>query len=85
MREKASNWRTSAAARLAFFFIWMMSWNDGSVGLCALSRKSVAIMMADKHVVEVVRDAAGELADRFHLLLLIDAVLQRALRRVSSA
>ena len=25
----------------------MMSWNDGSVGLCAFSRKSVAIMMAD--------------------------------------
>ena len=25
----------------------MMSWNDGSVGLCAFSRKSFAIMMAE--------------------------------------
>ena len=33
-----------------------------------------------EHVVEVVRDAAGELADRLHLLLLVDAVLQVALR-----
>ena len=34
-----------------------------------------------EHVVEIVGDAAGELADQFHLLLLVDAVLQRALRR----
>ena len=47
LREKASSCRTSAAARLAFCLIWMMSWNEGSVGLCALSRKSVAIMMAE--------------------------------------
>ena len=33
-----------------------------------------------QHVVEVVRDAAGEPADRLHLLLLVDAVLQVALR-----
>ena len=32
-----------------------------------------------EHVVEVVRDAAGELADRLHLLLLGDLVLERAL------
>ena len=32
-----------------------------------------------QHVVEVVRDAAGELADRFHPSALIDLVLQRAL------
>ncbi len=31
-----------------------------------------------EHVVEVVRDAAGELADRLHLLRLVDLVLQRA-------
>src|SRR6516165_12576531 len=46
-REKASNWRTSVAARVAFCLICMMSWNDGSVGLCAFSRKSFAIMMAN--------------------------------------
>ena len=32
-----------------------------------------------EHVVEIVRDAAGELADRFHLLLLLHPVLERAL------
>ena len=32
-----------------------------------------------QHIVEVVRDAAGELADRLHLLLLRELVLQRAL------
>ena len=47
LRENASRCRTRLAARLAFCLICMMSWNDGSVGLCALSRKSVAIMMAD--------------------------------------
>ena len=31
-----------------------------------------------QHVVEVVRDAAGELADHVHLLRLVDLVLQRA-------
>ena len=46
-RENASSCRTSVAARVAFCLICMMSWNDGSVGLCAFSRKSFAIMMAD--------------------------------------
>src|SRR6478736_740024 len=36
------------AARLAFCLICMMSPNEGSVGLCACSRKSVAIMMAER-------------------------------------
>ena len=31
-----------------------------------------------QHIVEVVRDAAGELADHVHLLRLVDLVLQRA-------
>ena len=31
-----------------------------------------------QHVVEIVRDAAGELADHVHLLRLVDLVLQRA-------
>ena len=47
LREKASRCRTRLAARLAFCLICMMSPNDGSVGLWALSRKSVAIMMAE--------------------------------------
>ncbi len=33
-----------------------------------------------QHVVEVVRDAAGELPDRLHFLLLLHAIFQRALR-----
>ena len=36
-------------------------------------------MMAVEHVVEVVGDAAGELADRLHLLLLAHLLLQRPL------
>src|SRR5471032_2683806 len=70
LRENASSWRTSAAARLAFCLIWIMSWNDGSVGF----------MMADSTLLKS-WDAAGKLADRFHLLLLNDTVFQRALRR----
>ena len=46
LREKAKRWRTRPAARLAFWRICMMSWKDGSVGLWAFTRKSVAIMMA---------------------------------------
>ena len=34
-----------------------------------------------EQIVEVVRDVAGEPADRLHLLLLVDLVLQRALLR----
>src|SRR6185503_1295320 len=33
-----------------------------------------------EHVVKIVRDAAGKLADRFHFLLLLNAVLERTLR-----
>ena len=34
-----------------------------------------------EHIVEIVRDAAGQLADELHLLLLRDLVFQLALRR----
>src|SRR6516165_1630143 len=46
LREKANNCRTRLAARLAFCLICMMSPNDGSVGLCALRRKSVGFLIA---------------------------------------
>ena len=38
------------------------------------SRNSEALMMTVQHVVEVVRDAAGELADRLHLAGLVHVV-----------
>jgi hypothetical protein len=47
LRAKASSCCTTAPALVAVCLICMMSWNDGSVGLCAFSRKSVAIMMAE--------------------------------------
>ena len=56
-----------------------MSWKDGSVG-AVVGEQQVGI--ADdrgQDVVEVVGDAAGELADRLHLLALDEALLQRAL------
>ena len=78
-REKASSWRTRPAARLAFCLMFMMSWKDGSLGRWLASSRSEKPMMAVEHVVEVVGDAAGELADRFHLLLLAHLMLQRPL------
>ena len=80
-REKASSWRTRPAARLAFCLICMMSWKDGSVG-AVVGEQQVGI--ADdrgQDVVEVVRDAAGELADRLHLLALDEVLLQRCAAR----
>ena len=56
----------------------MMSEKDGSVGLCALKQEIGRHHDGRKHVVEVVRDAAGELTDGIHLLLLLDLVFERA-------
>ena len=78
-REKASNCRTSPAARLAFCLICMMSWKDGSVGLMVGEQQVGIADDRGQHVVEVVRDAAGELADRLHLLPLREILLQGAL------
>ena len=53
---------------------------EGRVGRAVIGEQEVGI--ADdrgQHVVEVVRDAAGELADRLHLLALREILLQRAL------
>ena len=80
LREKASSWRTSAAPRLAFCLICMMSWKRGIGRLVRVEQEIGRHHDGGEHVVEVVRDAAGELADRLHLLLLVDAVLQVALR-----
>ena len=85
LREKASSWRTRLAARLAFCLICMMSWNDGSVGRCALSRKSVAIMMAPSRLLKSWAMLPASRPIGLHLLLLVDLVLERALLRWSPA
>ena len=57
----------------------MMSWKDGSVGRWFAEQQ---VRVADdglEHVVEVVRDAACELADGLHLLGLGELLLQLAL------
>ena len=46
LREKASSWRTSEAARLAFCLMFMMSGKDGSDGRWLVSKRSDAMMMA---------------------------------------
>ena len=53
---------------------------EGRIGRPVVGEQQIGI--ADdrgQHVVEVVRDAAGELADRLHLLALREILLQRAL------
>ena len=53
---------------------------EGRIGGAVIAEQQVGI--ADdrgQHIVEVVGDAAGELADRLHLLALDEALLQRAL------
>ena len=56
-----------------------MSWKAGSVGRWFIKQKVGEADDRRQHVVEVVRDAAGELADRLHLLALRDLHLERAL------
>ncbi len=85
LREKASSCRTRLAARLAFCLICMMSWNDGSVGRCALSRKSVAIMMAPSTLLKSCAMLPASWPTGLHLLLLGDLVFQRCVARWSRA
>jgi len=63
---------------LAFCLICMMSWNEDRSAV-ALSRKSVAIMMADNTLLKSWA-MPPEAGDEFHLLLLRDFVLELALR-----
>ena len=78
-REKVSSWRVSASPRAAAarspraartFF-----------GLLKRAQHGLGVAVDDhQQVVEIVRDAAGELAERFHLLRLRQLLL-RALER----
>ena len=63
-REKARSWRTRLAARLAFCLICMMSAKDGSPGAVAQQQQVAEADHRRQQIVEVVRDAAGELAHR---------------------
>ena len=79
LREKASSCRTSEAARLAFCLMFMMSGKDGSDGRWLVEQQVGRHDDGGQHVVEVVRDAAGKLADRLHLLALRHLALERLL------
>ena len=56
-----------------------MSWNDGIGRLVRVEQEIGRHHDGGEHVVEIVRDAAGELADRLHLLRLRELRLQLAL------
>ena len=77
LREKASSWRTRLAARLAFC-LDVHDIGEGRVGRPHLRQQQVG--EADdrgQHVVEVMRDARGQLAHCLHLLALRQLRFQR--------
>ena len=78
-REKASSWRTRLAARLAFCLICMMSAERLVARLVAQQQQIAEADHRGQQVVEVVGDAAGQLADRLHLLALGELGLQALL------
>ena len=76
-REKASRRCTSVAARSA---AWRQLASQARTRSCAIEAAQRKIEVADdrgQQIVEVVRDAAGEAADRFHLLRLAQRLLGR--------
>ena len=76
-RLNASSWPVSAAARAAAFLIssaWRRSW----LVLEAVDQELAVAGDRGQEVVEVVRDAAGEAADRLHLLRLAQLRLELA-------
>ena len=79
LREKAKRCRTRPAARLAFWRICMMSWNEGSVGLWAFTRKSVAIMMAPSTLLKSWAMPPASLPTSSIFCDWVELVLQRAL------
>ena len=79
-RLNASSWPVSAAARAAAFRI-SSAWRRSAVVVEPVDQE---LAVADDHrqqVVEVVRDAAGEPADRLHLLRLAQLLLELPLAR----
>ena len=77
-RENASSWRTSVAGA-GGVLLDLHDVLERRIGrLVRVQQEVVRHHDGGQHVVEVVRDAAGELADHLHLLRLVDLVLQRA-------
>src|SRR5262249_35608068 len=74
-RENASSCRTSGAGRVLLDLHDVLERRIGR--LVRVQQEVVGHHDGREHVVEVVRDAAGELADHLHLLRLVDLVLQR--------
>ena len=77
LREKARSWRTRLAARLAFCLMFMTSAKAGSVGPHLGQQQIGEADDRGQHVVEVMRDAGGELAHRQKLLALRELHLER--------
>ena len=75
-RLNASSWRTSVAARCAARLISRRSSRRGSSRLDLPHQQLGVADDGGEEVVEVVRDAAGELADRLHLLRLTQLLLE---------
>ena len=76
----ASSWRVSPAARSAAFTISSASLRRSSPGSRFVNEHLGVAMDGHQQVVEVVRDAAGEPADRLHLLRLPQLLLTLAQR-----
>ena len=78
MRLKASSWRVSPCARCAAFSISLHVVDEIGVALAQTIEHEVRVAGDRREqVVEVVRDAAGEPADRLHLLRLPELVLEQ--------
>ena len=79
LRLKASNWRVSEAARSPASLMALTDSRIGSLGSSVESRMFTVAGNDGQQVVEVVGHAAGQLADRLHLLRLVELRLQRLL------
>ena len=78
LRLNASNWRVSPAARLARL---LNLCNVGLARIVGIEIRQQQFAVPENHgqqIVEVVRHAAGQPSDGFHLLRLLILLLQRA-------
>ena len=79
-RLNASSWRVSAAARADAFLI-SSAWRRSRASSMPLDQELAVAEDHGQQVVEVVGDAAGEAADRLHLLRLAELLLELLLAR----
>ena len=76
-RLKARSWLVSLAARVPAFWISVMSNSVRVVGADAREQQLAETENHRQQIVEVVRHAAGQASDGFHLLGLLKLRLQR--------